>query len=84
MRNSQAYVSLGKDGAVTGVCIIVDDRQSGQALRSLQRSNPEASIAKMSVTRALKLMRKREIAAPIEARPKSNAARRHFLRQGSI
>ena len=57
MRHSKAYVGGGKDGSVCAMCIIVDDGQAVQALRSLQRSHPEAPMAQMGVARALKLMR---------------------------
>jgi hypothetical protein len=58
MAQSKAYVSQDGDGSVHAVCIIVDDRQSGQAMRSLQRSHPQGSISLMSVGRALRLMRR--------------------------
>ena len=60
MPQSKAYVSLGKNGTVNAVCIIVDERQAGQAMKSLQRSHPGGAITEMSAARALKLMRKHE------------------------
>jgi len=84
MRHSKAYVRWGKDGSVCAMCIIVDDGQAVQALRSLQRSHPEAPITQVSVARALKLMRARENVATKAALLKERAARRHRLRQDSI
>lgn len=57
MPQGKAYVSFAIDGSVTGVCIIVDDRQSQQAIRSLKRSHPGTAIVQMSLTRALAAMR---------------------------
>ena len=84
MSQSKAYVSLARDGSVRAVCIIVDERQSKQAIRSLRRSLPDAPIAEMSVTQALAAMRAhREIKSVVTA-PKVHAPHRHLLRQGNM
>jgi hypothetical protein len=84
MPHSKAYVSLGGDGSVSAVCIIVDDRHAGQAKKSLQRSHPQGSITLMSVGRALGLMRQRQPTTQSEAEPRPNARPGHFLRQGNM
>ena len=84
MRHSKAYVRWGKDGSVCAMCIIVDYGQAVQALRSLQRSYPEAPVAQVSVARALKLMRARGNVATQAALLEGITARRHRLRQGNI
>ena len=80
----KAYVSLARDGSVRAVCIIVDERQSTQAIRSLRRSLPDAPIAEMSVTQALAAMRAHREIKPVVTAPNVHAPRRHRLRQGNI
>lgn len=70
MPQDTAYVSLAIDGSVSGLCIIVDARQSQQAIRSLRRSQPGMAIVQMSLPRALAAMHK--IRKPVAVRAKAS------------
>ena len=66
MHDYKAYIRLNTDGSVTALCIILDERQVQQAVRSFKRTHPEVPIVEVSVTRALAAMRQhRKAPAPL-------------------
>ncbi len=79
---SKAYVSRAKDGTVSAVYLVVDDRHAKQVMRSLQRSQPQSSVAMTSVPRALKLMRDGESSRVETSALQPIEARHRRLRQG--